>query len=486
MKCDEAKPACARCTTTGRKCDGYAATINPFQRQIVRSAESPSKALTFNIAYDALEQRSFEFFRLRTSQCMAGHFQDAVWQRIVLQACQVEPAVRYAVNAVGAFHEERCLRESAFHDGIEVNLVQTNFPARQYSKALTGLQRLLSSENASTNMVLLCALLLIHFESLRERFIPVLTHLDNALRLLDPAQAPSKETIDPSLVQTFVRLDLQSSFFIDVRVPSLTFITSAIDNELPNSFADINQARRFSISWTSRLFKFLRAKADKYKFVSPGFIPLEDLAEAQHLEQMFTSIERLLWSFMQNSNAKLTFREHHGLSMLRVLAIEDRVIAACCLYSEASCYDQYIPEFEQIVSICRFVLDAEDPANRLMSVAVDDGLLRPLWFVVTHCRDSRVRRNALALLKQLPASSSAWHVDAMTKAAELCMTIEETGCTKERPQCEDIPEWRRIHGSGFDAWILAAPSRREVMARLRTRPNGMDGEWMDLEVPLEW
>lgn len=417
---------------------------------------------------------------------MAGHFQDTVWQRLVLQACHVEPAVRYAVNAVAALHEERCLRESASGDGIEVGLVQTNFPTRQYSKALSGLQILLGSEPASTNMVLLCALLLVHFESLRERFIPALTHLDNAIRLLDPAQSPSKEAIDPSLVQSFVRLDLQSSFFLDVRVPSLTSITSAIDNELPNSFTDINHARRFSVTWTSRLFNFLRTKADKYKFVSPGFIPPEDLAEAHDLEQKFIAIERLLWSFMQKSSVKLTFREHHGLSMLRVLAIEDRIIAAGCLYSEASFYDRFLPEFEQIVSICRFVLDAEDPASRLMSVAVDDGLLRPLWFVVTHCRDSRIRRNGLALLKQLPASSSAWHVDAMTKTAELCMTIEETGCTKEYPQCEDIPEWRRIHGSGFDAWILAAPSRSKVVARLRSRPNGMDGEWVDLEVPLEW
>lgn len=417
---------------------------------------------------------------------MTGHFQDPVWTRLVLQACHTESAVRYAVNALGSLHEERSLREAASHDGIEVSLVQTNFPIRQYSKALSGLQKLLGSGNASTNVVLLCALLLVHFESLRERFIPALTHAENAMRLLDPAQAPSAEIVDPYLVQSFVRIDLQGSFFIDVRMPSLTFITSAIDNELPSAFADINQARRFSTTWTCRLFNFLRTKADKFKFVSPGFIPLELLAEAQELEQMFISIERLLWSFMQKSSVKLTFREHHGLSMLRVLAIEDRIIAAGCLYSETSFYDQFLPEFEQMLSICRYVLDAEDPADRLLSVALDEGLLRPLWFVVTHCRDSRLRRNALALLKQLPASQGAWHVDAMTKAAEKCIMIEETGCTKKHPQCEDIPEWRRVHGSGFDAWVLAAPSRSKVTARLRTRPNGMDGEWMDLEEPLEW
>lgn len=306
------------------------------------------------------------------------------------------------------------------------------------------------------------------------------------MRLLDPAQAPTTEIVDPALVRAFIRIDLQGSFYIGVRMPSLAFITSTIDNELPESFTDLYQARDFVTTWACRLFGFLRMTADKHKFVTPGFLPLEAIAEAQKLEQTFIDLDRLLWSFMQKSNLKLTFREHHGLAMLRALTIENRIVTAGCLYTEASIYDRFMPEFEQLLSICRFVLEAEDPADRLLSVSLDEGLLRALFFIATHCRDSRTRHSALALLKQLPARQGAWHVDAMTKSADCAVRMEEAGCGKESPRCEDIPEWRRVHSEGFDAWVLAAPRRNKVVAKLRLRPNGMDGEWADVEEEIEW
>ena len=158
------------------------------------------------------------------------------------------------------------------------------------------------------------------------------------MRLLDPSQAPSTEAVDPSLLRAFVRIDLQGAFFIGIRLPSLSFITSTIDNELPGSFTDLTQARNFVTTWSCRLFFFLRTVADKHKFVSPGFVALEALAEAQKYEQVFVSIERLLFAFMQKPNVKLTFREHHGLAMLRALAIENRIIAAGCLYTQYFLY----------------------------------------------------------------------------------------------------------------------------------------------------
>lgn len=450
------------------------------------ASESPSKTLSFGLAYEALEKRTFEFFRLKTTVCMSGYFQDPVWSQLVLQACHSEPVIRHAVNALGALHEQRYLRCEESAAGVESSLVRTDFPTRQYAKALGGLQKLLSSGKASVNIVLLAALLCVHFESLQERFMPAITHAENAMRLLDPTQAPSTEAIDPSLLRAFVRIDLQCAFFIGIRIPSLSFITSAIDNDLPASFSDLTQARNFITTWTCRLFNFLRLTADKHKFVSPGFVPLEALAEAQSFEKTFIAIERLLFAFMQKPNVKLTFREYHGLAMLRAFAIEGRIVAAGCLYTEASIYDRFMPEMEQMLAICRYVLEAEDSTNRLLSVSLDEGMLRPLWFVLTHCRDSRVRWGALGLLQQLSDSHGAWHVEAMFKAGEICIRMEESGCDKDRPKCEDIPEWRRVHSSGFDAWILAAPTRTKVVAKMRMRPNGMDGEWVDIDELFEW
>ena len=306
------------------------------------------------------------------------------------------------------------------------------------------------------------------------------------MRLLDPSQAPSTETIDPSLIRAFIRIDLQGSFFIDGRTPSLSFITSKTDNDLPKSFANLEQAQSFVITWSSRLFKFLREAAYKHRRESPGYVGLESLAEAQHYEHVFLTIDRLLLSFMQKSTARYTFREHHGLSMLRVLAMENRILAAASLYREASFHDRYLPEIEQMLSLCRFVMDADDPSNRLLSASLDDGMFRPLTFVVMQCRDSRIRHSALALLKRLGDGLVSWHVDAITKVVERIVTLEEKDCEKESSRCEDIPEWKRVHSFEFNAWILAKQKRSKVVVTLRMRPNGMDGEWVDVHEDIEW
>src|ERR1700712_3835315 len=63
VKCDEDKPVCRRCLSTGRKCDGYA---NDKWRTQALAAESPEFAhVGFVSSYanvDRVELQSFEFF----------------------------------------------------------------------------------------------------------------------------------------------------------------------------------------------------------------------------------------------------------------------------------------------------------------------------------------------------------------------------------------------------------------------------------------
>lgn len=73
----------------------------------------------------------------------------------------------------------------------------------------------------------------------------------------------------------------------------------------------------------------------------------------------------------------------------------------------------------------------------------------------------------------------------MTQIAETCVKYEEALCEKEYPLCEDIPEWRRIHSSGLGGWDVSSP-KTTVTAHLRTRPNGMDGEWCDVQAPIDF
>ena len=405
---------------------------------------------------------------------------------MVLQVSHSEPAVRHAINALGAQHEMDVLRRNAKKSGIVTTTdCRTTFPEVQYTKALAGLQRLLKAEQVPINIILICSLALVHFESLRECFVPALVHTENAIRLLQSSTTLNTESIEPSLVRAMVRLDVQGSMYLGMRVPGLPFYTSSTDKTLPESFDNLVQARDLITAWSCRMYHFMRTKADDYKFRELGAAPLELLAKAQDLERTFLKLDSLLLSFLHTPTVRLTAQELNGLNMLRCRVKVDRILSACCLYTEASMFDAFLDQFEEILAICIYVLKSDDAESRLLTVSLDEGLLFPLWFTAAHCRDSHMRRTALRMLKQLPSGRNIWHVEAMTRSAEKCIDFEEASCGKESPKCEDVPEWRRIHSAGLDG-LEVSTAKPKVTVYMRTRPNGMDGEWVEYHDSIYW
>ncbi|KAK4543644.1 hypothetical protein LTR36_005289 [Oleoguttula mirabilis] len=336
------------------------------------------------------------------------------------------------------------------------------------------------------DLILMCVLLLVHFESLREAFIPALVHMEHAIRLLHARTGFESRKVDPSLVRSMMRLDVQASMYMGERIPAMAFYTAATDSTLPITFHDLTQARDIINTWTCRLFHFMRTDGDVHSSLcGPKNTPLEAIARSHDLVQTFMGLDRLLWDFMHKPSVKLSVREQHGLGMLRGRVKINRILSATYIYTEATMFDAFLQEFEDIVTICMHIMGSDQADRRLFSVSLDEGLLYPLFFVAIHCRDSRLRHQALAQLEKLPAKGGIWHVEAMTRTAQVCVRYEEALCGTESPTCQDIPEWRRVHSAGFDGWNVQVPEQR-VNANIRVRPNGMDGEWLELSESIEW
>ncbi len=90
VKCDEGKPTCARCTSTGRTCDGYSTL--PFSRSDLRAASAEQgcmpraaglvSVLLFDTSFeDTVEKRYFQFFRA----CTVPSTISTVYMDLVLQ-----------------------------------------------------------------------------------------------------------------------------------------------------------------------------------------------------------------------------------------------------------------------------------------------------------------------------------------------------------------------------------------------------------------
>lgn len=208
-------------------------------------------------------------------------------------------------------------------------------------------------------------------------------------------------------------------------------------------------------------------------------MPLEVYARAQEFQQSTARLDQMLYDFMQDMSHRRTIREQRGLDMLRSRAKINRVLAGTCLHAEASALDAYQSHFEEILTLCNYRCCSEDLEGFLFSPSLDDGLVWPLLFVASACRDSRIRHQAHARLKSLPAKDGVWHVDILARLTEAEIRYEEALFEGDHPTCKDIPEWRRVHASALDKWDVSS-GKTTVRVALRTRPNGMDGEWHDV------
>lgn len=150
VKCDEGKPSCKRCSSTGRKCDGYfysgvpsgtttrltPPTATNQNLHSTKSSIDVSPSLTF--LDTNIEQRSFDFFHQNTIPQLSSIFGSPSWKqlnRLLLQAAYHEPAVRHASVALGALHETFELSSRPLLSSNE-ETTNTQFAVQQYVKAL--------------------------------------------------------------------------------------------------------------------------------------------------------------------------------------------------------------------------------------------------------------------------------------------------------------------------------------------------------------
>ncbi|KAH8889670.1 hypothetical protein GQ53DRAFT_766512 [Thozetella sp. PMI_491] len=306
VKCGEERPACLRCTSTGRVCDGYDRTSAPSR---VRSQESQRAAselarreflkayqwsdalrtmrpIMADISGTDIEKRFFHRFRKETSDGMTAHICNFsnFWTRVAPQVSHTHEAVKHAVIALGAAHELFTFPDARDISGLPRDQVE-EFMFKQYNKSIKQLTKYagsLSLEN--TYVTIVCCLVFILLETLMQNHcsFPTLpfpaawqslivrplaravTHLTNGLRILqslppssfnflaetDPWRPGLNASFDiEETARLFSRMEISASFASGIR-PILcergySYRRSGVDaaeNDRP--FADLQAAHR--------------------------------------------------------------------------------------------------------------------------------------------------------------------------------------------------------------------------------------------------
>ena len=243
VKCDEGKPCCLKCRSTGRICDGYARegqkSLIARSRSRTPPYQSPYQSLSIATEIDTgyfgteLERRSFDFFHHQIGQNLSEALQLNVVHQLILQLSHSNGVVKHAVIAVGSLGG-RLRRDGTIGPIPKRAESDEDFHQLQYGKAIQKLRSYLyDSKDRSTELVLISCFLFAVFEFLQGSDATSAAHLRAGFKILRCCFASDVAAIVPivrepspnanvllhELIHTFSILDV-STFFVSFPLPS--------------------------------------------------------------------------------------------------------------------------------------------------------------------------------------------------------------------------------------------------------------------------
>jgi hypothetical protein len=459
VKCDELKPACLRCTSTGRKCDGY---IEPPPRKKRESTYSVAPMFlslyspSFDVLEDVNERRGYHYFRSRVVQDISGCFELEFWDNLVLQVSHAEPTVRHALLALSSLYEAYEYNRCNEMDQTELTGNQTgtlpSFALEQYTKAVGLLAGDLSIHQPSFQAILMSCLIFVWIEFVQNNLDTALRHLQSGLQILEDLQQSSGLShVDASLPRLFRRLHSQARFHGS---PTSDFNSNPTRkdtitvNAVPRAYSSILEARNSLDEERDSIFQFIR------QMYNPDFVrstwenhPFPDPLSLEAIRQSHVRNLEKWHSAYQNipslSHRPPDTKQSAGRHLLEIQYISTTIILETLLEASEMANDRLKPLFERMISLAERLIH-NTPGKGALKLSLDTGVISPLFQTALKCRFPRLRRRAISLLKLAPEREGMWHRASIVEMAEWKAAKEGHGY-ETLPEDTPLPECARIH-----------------------------------------
>ncbi|KAJ5152331.1 hypothetical protein N7492_010626 [Penicillium capsulatum] len=532
IKCDEGRPSCRRCTSTGRSCDGYEVAspaiyaaamkhkgnrpLRPIPTSHDRHLVSVPKSVLSTWTLSAIEAQGFIFFREHSAQEISGCFNSTIWNQLVLQLSHIEPCILHATIAVGAMHRFTrgyCPSLNAAHYLGHGNPLAI----QQYIKSLYHLRERLKGPKdlACEQVALMTCLLFICLEMLQGNRAGALAHLQSGLRILAGLYPPlikvdrhqntimfqstpdSTTSASSQLAVIFARLDYESTMF-GQQSPALTFVSPesqilSTKRTIPERFSTIEHARQFldtlanavlglrgrllhlaSQSTTENIDGDLvhQLCANHARARTIDLTHHQDITHQQSTLQ--TSLERWAMVF------KLLVRTPRYTDSQPAITLE---LQHFYLYFLASTFrnthethcNRFSGAFRRVTFLAEKLIGGARDAAGASTFTLESGIIPSLYLTAMKCRDSRTRNKAIALLEQTTCQEGMWEGALIARFVAEMARLEEQAAgapdDTKRTVASDVPESAR-----FCDVVMALSERighgRLVCARYRHESTG--------------
>ncbi|KAL8727555.1 MAG: hypothetical protein Q9166_005961 [cf. Caloplaca sp. 2 TL-2023] len=476
VKCDEAKPQCVRCTSTGRKCDGYAPVpeSKTWRRSLKATATDCSTLIrrssspVFELFEDDVERRSFAFFKDRTIAEVSGYFPSEFWERLIPLATFNEPALKHAAIALASLHErfekgDRSILKS------NKDIAEGGFALQQYNKAIQCLIKPnADARKPALDTSLVACVLFACFESLRGHHGSALSHIHSGTQILTQVNENYKELNREddarklcvpleTLDVIFTRLDHQEVQLLGTRPMMLPRLKPnahpGFHPDIPTSFHTLEEARNnLDYQWNLCLQKAVDFEYLNYFKEGTESQEHRDAYEGYRIyfRTIFAQWIAAFQIFLDKTVPTMDSKALQGAMVLRMnarLAAMPLEVDTFNLRHDQMCWDGIMPVFEDLIDMAAAVIDAQKATDEKFGqkplFQLDQSIIGPLFGVAHKCRDPFLRRKAISMLYSAPRQEGVWDSILTARVAERIMNLEEEGL--EEVKCAaDVPDWVRI------------------------------------------
>ncbi|KAJ9609744.1 hypothetical protein H2200_006072 [Cladophialophora chaetospira] len=470
---------CKRCTSTGRKCDGYefpkepstsstSTTLSPPQRRpsVFEYLFEPN-SITKPFQGTTQERRIFHRFQYCTVPAFAGGSETGFWTKLVLKVGQEEPVVRNAIIALGTLHEDyqdRCGKYSP--QLIEDQSYQ--HALKLYGGALRELnQRLNEPTKSNAKLAIIASILFACFEVLRRNNMAAVIHYQQGMReLIRQMNLPQSDetSLTPyspgarakfrempqdevdELLRVFARYDIQACTFSKDRAEPLSAPFGQLPRILPTNLT-LGQVRVHLDNLLVSVYQLVKSDARMYRYWKRDAVPLEWQSRRQEAVDIFDAWKVALDNFFTAQASRLSTTDIKGLLGLRLQIMTAVIMLKSCIDSgPETTFDAFQDDFEDMISKVEQMTTAlsiseQRPLDDEQTpFTMELGIVHPLFFVACKCRDWSLRRRAVAQLKRA-GKEGVWEGPIMAVLARRIIELEEEGLSRGSL----VPEANRFH-----------------------------------------
>lgn len=459
VKCDEKRPVCQRCVNGGRKCEGYE---NPLVFVLLEGANQErtystapkmtnflDKPTTLTLGHfsDDSARRSVQFFQERTIVTLArGVSGGDFWGGALLQAAHSKSPVANLVIALSSVHES--------YDRPGDNKLRIQ--ALQHCSVAAS--RLAKEKLVGTDTILLSCLLFIAYEYFQGDVKQSLVHIGNGMNIIEAwnqGQCPdqkngtvteeSAKLVNERIAPIFKFMKQVFGALIAKREP-----TPEKESPQNKTFATPNEAM-------DHLDEIYRAI---------GGLQNDSLPPATHKSTTTArDVEKLLVEWDAGTGGDFWKADPQGVKSRKLLQfkIHRRVVALLLKVlapgrdivddSHSSAFDEILKLYEESIPQGQEVRAIE---NNFLHFEL--GLIPPLFFTATRCREPLIRRRAIDVLHSIRRTENLWDSCWAAQVARDILLLEETSLQPQKR--ENLQEEMRIRIT--DLYFLKDPLRAEL------------------------